>query len=104
MKIEEYNPGDNVQVLINNPRNNNKEEWKDGVVLYKRMIYPKMNYEKFTPYPILIVSVMRTYCKATPIYRWINDNIPVFVDNSLEYYDKISEEGFIYENQIKLKI
>jgi hypothetical protein len=66
------------------------------------MIYPKMNYERFTPYPILIVRISRTYCKATPTYNFIG-NIPIFVDNTLEFYEKENEEGIIYSNQIKLQ-
>jgi hypothetical protein len=31
---------------------------------------------------------------------WI-ENIPVFVDNTLEFYDKVNEEGVLYENQIQ---
>ena len=101
-EINEYKQGDTVEVLVNNPRNENLNEWREAEVLDKRMIYPKMNYERFTPYPILIVRVKRTYCKATPVYRFIG-NIPVFVDNNLEFYDRENDEGVLYSNQIRLK-
>jgi hypothetical protein len=102
MELKNYKGGDKVQVLMNNPKNNNKDEWRDGEVLYVRMIYPR-NGERHQPYPIVIVRVKRTYCKATPVYMWINDNIPVFIDNNLEFYEKENDEGFLHENQIKLK-
>jgi len=99
MKINEYKEGDKVEVLMNNPRNNNKDEWRDGEVISKRYIHPQHG----PAYPILIVKVIRTYCKATPVYRWLDGNIPVFVDNNLEFYEKGTEEGFLYENTIRLK-
>ena len=101
MELINYKTGDVVEILMTNPQTN-KEEWRDAEVLDKRMIYPKMNYERHKPYPIIIVRTKRTYCKATPIFRFIG-NIPVFVDNDLKFYDKESDEGIIYENQIRLK-
>ena len=86
---------------MNNPRLNNIDEWRDGEVLDVRTIYPRVG-ERHLPYQIAIVRVKRTYCKATPVYRFIG-NIPVFVDNNLEFYDKENDEGFIYNDQIKLK-
>ena len=103
MKIADYKTGDKVEVLMNNPRNNNKDEWRDAEVIDKRIIYPN-NGSHHPSYPILIVRVIRTYCQATPIYRWIDGNIPVFVDNNLHYYDKENDEGVLYENLIKLKM
>ena len=97
MKIDEYNVGDNVEVLTNNPRNDNKDEWRTAEVLYKKYIHPQHG----PSYPILIVRVIRTYCKASPVYRFI-DNIPIFIDNCLDYYDKENEEGILYEFQIRL--
>jgi hypothetical protein len=98
-KIADYNVGDEVEVLINNPRLDNKDEWRPAEVLYKRMIHQ----EHGAPYPILIVKVVRTYCKAEPIYRWIDGNIPVFVENNLEFYDRENEEGILYEKFIRPK-
>jgi len=97
MELNEYKTGDLVLIKMINIRTN-ETEWRDGEVLNKRMIYP----EKSKPYPILIVRTKRTYCKASPIYKFIG-NIPIFVDNDLEYYDKESDEGIIYESEIKLK-
>ena len=101
MKIQDYKAGDNVEVLINNPLDN-KDEWRPAEVIDKRMIYPK-NGSHHPPYPILIVRLIRTYCQATPVYRWIDGNIPVFVTNNLHFYDKENDEGVLYENQIRLK-
>ncbi len=100
MEINEYKAGDNVEVLINNPRNNNKDEWRSAEVIDKRMIYPRAG-EHHRPYPMLIVRIKRTYCKATPTYRFVG-NIPVFVDNTLEFYDKENEEGVLYSHLIRL--
>lgn len=100
-ELREYKAGDQVQVLVNNPRNENLNEWRDAEVTDKRFIHPNRG-EHFHPYPILIVRLTRTYCKATPRYKFI-DNIPVFVENDLTYYDKENEEGIIYENQIRPK-
>jgi hypothetical protein len=102
MEMKDYKAGDQVQVLMNNPRLDNKDEWRDGEVLDNRMIYPSHG-SHHPPYPIVIVRVRRTYCKATPIYRMIG-NIPVFVDNSLEFYEKENDEGFLYEKTIRLKV
>jgi len=101
MEMKDYKAGDLVQVKINNPRLDNKDGWRDAEVLGNRMIYPREHGGK--PYPIVIVRVKRTYCKATPLYSWIG-NIPVFVDNSLEFYDKENDEGFVYENTIRPRV
>jgi hypothetical protein len=101
MERNDYKAGDQVRVKMNNPRNENKEEWRDGEVLDVRMVYPK-SPERHKPYPIVIVRVRRTYCKATPTYRFIG-NIPIFVDNTLEFYERENDEGFIYDNTIMLK-
>ena len=99
MKITDYKTGDAVQVQVMNPRLEDRVEWREAEVLRTQMIYPSYG-SKHKPYPIVIVRVNRTYCKAEPIYRFIG-NIPVFVDNSLEFYDKLNDEGIIYENQIR---
>ena len=83
MKLDEYKVGDQVEALITNPQTN-KKVWVDAEVLDKRMVYPS-NGSHHRPYPFLIVRLKRTYCNATPIYRWINGNVPVFVDNKLEF-------------------
>ena len=98
--MKDYKPGDKVKVLMNNPRFDNRAEWRDGEVVDNRMIYPA-NGSRHAPYSMVIVRVTRTYCKASPIYKRIGD-IPVFVDNTLEFYEKQNEEGFVYDNQIRL--
>lgn len=101
MEINDYRVSDDVEILINNPRNNNSSEWRKAQILYKRMIYSQSN-ERHAPYPILIVRVSRTYCHVTPIYDFIN-NIPIFIDNTFDYYEKVNDEGIIYSNQIRLQ-
>jgi len=103
MEMKDYKKGDAVEVLVNNPRMDNKDEWREGEVLDNRMIYPSRG-SHHPPYPIVIVRVIRTYCKATANYMFIDGSIPVFVDNTLEFYDKINEEGFVYSNQIRPKV
>ena len=98
MKINDYKVGDDVEVLIDNPRDENKYLWRSGKVISKRYIHQDHD----APYPILIVHTTRTYCKAIPKYRWI-DNIPIFVDNHIEFYDQANDEGFLYEYQIRPK-
>jgi hypothetical protein len=102
MEIKDYKQGDIVEVLMSNPRNENLMEWREAEVLDKRVVHPD-NGSRHRPYPILIVRVQRTYCRAEPVYNFVNGNIPVFVDNSLEFYDKLNDEGIIYPNQIRLK-
>jgi|ERR1035437_422374 hypothetical protein len=102
MKIDEYKSGDQVEVLIKNPQTN-KDVWVNAEVLDKRMVYPA-NGSHHRPYPILIVRLKRIYCNATPIYTWIDGNIPVFVDNKLDYYEEENDEGVIMENEIRMKI
>ncbi len=102
MEISEYKAGDKVEVIINNPRLENKNEWREAEVIDKRTIYPAYG-SHHPPYPILIVRVIRTYCKAYPNYEMI-DNIPVYTNSTLEFYDKINEEGVLYGEHIRLKV
>lgn len=102
MELSDYKSGDKVEVLILNIQTD-RFEWREAEVLDVRTIHPRVG-EKHLPYPIVIVRVKRTYCKATtPIYRFV-DNIPVFVDNNLEFFDKENDEGVLYENTIRLKV
>ena len=102
MKIDDYKSGDKTEILMYNIQTN-ENEWRDAEVLDKRIIYPSAG-SKHKPYPILIVRVIRTYCKATPKYRWIDGNIPVFVDNDLEFYDKENDEGILHKDEIRMKL
>jgi len=102
MTIAEYKSGDMVEVLMNNPRNDNKDEWRQAEVIDKRTVYPAHG-SHHKPYPILIVRVLRTYCTASPEYKWIDSNIPVFVSNKLEFYERVNDEGVLYDKQIRLK-
>lgn len=105
MEINDYKAGDKVEVIINNPRLENKNEWRDAEVIDKRTIYPSRG-SNHRPYPMLIVRVIRTYCKATPNYKDIGTGIsviPFYTHSTLEFYDKINEEGVLYGDQIRLK-
>jgi hypothetical protein len=98
--ISEYKAGDKVEVLMKNPQTN-KDEWREAEIIDNRMIYPN-NYSHHPPYPMLIIKVIRTYCKATPNYRYIDD-IPVFINNNIEFYDKENTEGILYNTEIRPK-
>lgn len=102
MRTEDYKIGDKVEVLINNPRNDNKDEWRDAEVIKINTIYPSGS-GNYTPYPMLIVRVIRTYCRVVANNYRMVDSIPIYVDCTLEYYDKINEEGIVNSNEIKLK-
>ena len=105
MELNRYKSGDKVQIKIQNPQQDYAEEWRDGKVIGVQTIYPNAG-ERHKPYPMVVVKFKRTYCKATPNYRWLDGNVKkvkVFVDNTLEFYDKESTEGIIYENQMRMK-
>ena len=105
MKLNEYKSGDAIEVRITNPRREDAIEWREGEVIGVQTIYPN-NGEKHKPYPMVVVKLTRTYVKANPEYRYLKGNVKrmkVFVDNSIEFYEKESTEGIIHENQIRLK-
>lgn len=101
MEMKEYKTGDRVEVLMNNPRNDNKDEWRTGVVTDIQMISPSRG-EKHKPYPMVMVKTVRTYFKSVPRYE-NKFNTKVYVGDDGTFYDKENTEGFIYENQIKLR-
>jgi hypothetical protein len=101
MKLNEYKIGDKVEVLINNPKLNT-DTWVDGEVLGRGFILPLKN-ERHKPYTILTIKLNRIYCKIEPIYNYINDNIPIFVDNKIEFYEMTNIEGFIDDKKVRLK-
>jgi len=103
MKLNEYYSGDLVEVKFRNPQFDYKEEWREGKVIGVQTVFPKGQGGK--PYPMVVIKFNRTYCKATPKYKYITGNvkrIKVFVDNTLEFYTKESTEGFLYEHEVRL--
>jgi hypothetical protein len=106
MELNKYKSGDEVAVRMSNPKLDGKLEWRKGVVIGVQTIHPNTG-ERHKPYPMVTVKTIRTYCKATPKYKWLEGSakkVKVFVDNTLEFYDKKTTEGFIYESMIKLNI
>jgi hypothetical protein len=101
MKLSEYKVGEKVEVWISNPKLDTKI-WVDGEVLDKRIIEPNVG-ERHNPYTILIIRLKRTFCKAEPEYNFINGTIPVFIGNEFEFYEMENDEGFIYNNEVRLK-
>ena len=84
-----YVNGEKVKVLINNIRNNNINEWRDGVVTDSRMSTP----DRGRPFPFIVVEVIRTYCKGV----WNTETLK----NDLTFYDKLNNEGFVNMSHIK---
>jgi hypothetical protein len=101
IEIKEYKVGDKVRVLMNNPRENNRDEWRDAEVVRIQTVYPSYG-SHHAPYPMLIVKVIRTYCKATDNFKML-DGVKVYSGSTLEFFDKENEEGVIYSDQIMLK-
>ena len=103
MTLAEYKSGDKVEVRILNPKTNDYE-WREGDVIGIQTVYPNVG-ERHKPYPMVIVKTTRTYCKATPKYRYLKGavkRVKVFVDNILEWYDKENTEGFIYDHHVRI--
>ena len=103
MKLDAYKSGDKVEVRILNPQTNDNE-WRPGEVIGIQMIHPAHG-QRHKPYPMAVVKTTRTYCKATPKYRYLTGSVKrvkVFVDNVLEWYDKENTEGFIYDHHVRL--
>jgi hypothetical protein len=101
MKLNEYKVDDKVSARINNPELDNQAIWVDGEVTEIKTIYPSRG-ERFKPYPMVMVLLERTYCDATPIYE-VNSGIKIFTHNKLRFYTKPNNEGFIYDNHLKLR-
>ena len=87
-----YVKGEKVKVMINNIRNDNKNEWRDAVVTESKMITP----DKGRPYPFIVVDVIRTYCKG----EWNEKTM----QNDLTFYDKLNNEGFVNMTHIKARM
>jgi len=103
MKLDEYKSGDQVEVQMVNPQTDDIE-WRAGKVIGIQMIHPAHG-QRHKPYPMAVIKTIRTYCKATPKYRYLKGSvkrIKVFVDNTLRFYDKENTEGFIYDYQVRL--
>lgn len=95
MKIEDFNIGDKVQVLITNPKEN-KDEWRNGEVINKGIIYPT-GTQRHDPYPKFTVKYTHTY------YRKLKDNYDgiVWVSEDGEFYNKENESLFFIDGTIK---
>lgn len=97
MKITDYKVDDKVKVLINNPKNNNLNEWRDAKVIKHQTIHWGGSGIRHEPYVVLVVEVVRTY------YRKLKDlyNGIVWVGETFEFHDKLNTELIIYADQIK---
>jgi hypothetical protein len=86
MNLATLQPGQDVEVLINNIRTN-KDEWRKGVVQEVKNIHPNRG-ERFTPYPMALIKTIRTY--------WKGDSF-----GNGEFYDKENIEGFLNNSDVK---
>ena len=82
--------GQKVQVVINNIQNGNKDEWRDAVVTDIQMCTPDRGGK---PFPMVVVDVVRTYCKG----KWNEKTL----NNDLTFYDKLNNEGFVNMSHVK---
>lgn len=99
MLLKDYKIGNKVEVLMNNPRLNNKNEWRDAEVIDTYIIHPNHG----PGYVVLMVKVIRTYCKVVDtVYRWV-DNVKVYDHDVLDFFDKENSELVLYSENIKLK-
>ena len=88
MNLDEYQKSQKVRVLMHIPISTTKMgyEWRLGIVVDKKTIHP--NYgARFNPYTFLLIKTTRTY----------------YHKNSDSLYNKISIEGFVYNDEVKLK-
>ncbi len=104
MKLEDFEIGDKVQVLVTNPKID-KQEWRDGVVENKGLIYPNsrgVTQERFTPYPKFTVKYIHTYYHTQEgVTVWDNDGIPHFEIPEPKFYDKENSALFFMDGTIK---
>lgn len=76
-----YEIGDKVKVHM---QIGNMREWRKGKVVSIATIYPSSS-SMHRPYPMFVVECVRTYFNSV----------------TKTYYDKLNQEGFVYNNQIK---
>lgn len=85
-RLSDYKVNDCVSVLIDNIRTGG-DEWRTAMVKDVRWIHPTYG-SKHPPYPIIVVKVIRTYCKENS-------------DGKIEFFDKLNTEIFIYAEQVR---
>lgn len=97
--LGKYRKGEKVEVQMRDAKTGNNPVWRAGVVDHIDTVYPNTG-ERHKPYPMLFVKVMRTYCKATPVY--IPDvNVKIWMRDDLEFYEKENVEGFVYAEEVR---
>ena len=99
MELQDYKAGDNVQVLMDNIKEN-KLEWRDGVVTEIKTIEPGRG-ERHKPYPMVMVKTTRTFFRSIPDYGWTTEGVRVYKRDLGYYYDKENTEGFLFKKDIR---
>ena len=98
-KLADYKEADVVEVFTTNPKIG--RVWHSGEVVGSRIIHPNVG-ERHKPYTMLLVSFPRTYCKAEPIYMFDEKiGFTRFMGQTLTYYEKLSTEGFFYDEEVR---
>lgn len=96
MKLNEYNKGDTVEVLMNNAKG--EMEWRKAIVLEKRHVNAGGYREhRHGAYDWLMVKVKRTY------YKKVKDIIKkgVWVGEKGRHYTKLNTEGLFNPKEIR---
>lgn len=97
--LGKYRKGEDVEVHIRDAKTGNNPVWRAGVVDRTDTVYPNAG-SRHKPYPILFAKVMRTYCRATPVYAE-HSSIKIWLRDDLEFYEKENIEGFVYADQVR---
>ena len=90
ISINDYEINQEVEVKMLNIETG-QTEWRDAKIVRDSKIYPN-GYDRWQPYRILFVEVIRTYFK-------------VVNQITLEgyFYNKLNTEGIIYSGEIRPK-
>lgn len=99
-KLSEYKEADIVEVYVTNPETNNMD-WHSGEVVGSSIVHPGTG-ERHKPYTMLFVSFQRTYCKAEDIMEFDPKiGFTRFRGQHLTFYQKLSTEGFVYDEEVR---
>ena len=107
MNINDFEIGEEVEVFIQNPRLGNiinNCEWRKGVVVDKKMVYPTagLSNRPTKPYPSFSVKAIHTYANVIDnTYETLNNGVKVFKDYVFDIYDKENTSNYYSEREIR---